>query len=277
LSTLTSRRLSCPFAPPRTVVRNKLASFHPGTRRLFSKSPGPSLSLRLPALQHFQIYAPDPPQVLPNQRLKMVAPSSIVPPSGFGYPLGDVSCADPRKPLPAPHAPGLFLFRALLRQVIRANSRSLVPLLRFATKPFRALYRRSSGFLPPRQPARLLLGRVIPPTSATLALLRFRAFQAPPLEPPDAELLLQRLALPRFPFLSPMKSSKRKIGALGLLSAQARSPLLRRVRACLTFPTVHPSPESLKHQLVAAYFFSSGSKASHEAFDGLLCNLLCPA
>jgi hypothetical protein len=177
LSTLTSRRLSCPFTPPRAVRPSEarfVLSLCPPTS---SWHKDPSLSLRLIALQHFQIYAPVPPATLSSLRAKRVAPSPLVPPSGFGYPLGDVSCVDPRKPLPAPHAPGLFLFRALLHRVIPSEFLPKVPLLRFRTKPSRpctgapAVYAHLGSRL-------AASGPVLPLSCAALALLRFRASQA---------------------------------------------------------------------------------------------------
>jgi hypothetical protein len=69
-----------------------------------------------------------------KSHLEPCAQDSIVPPSGFGYPLGDVSSASPRKPLSASHTPGLRLFRAFLDRMIELRSPSIPSAL---TLPFK--------------------------------------------------------------------------------------------------------------------------------------------
>jgi hypothetical protein len=74
------------------------------------------------------------PWNLSKSHLEPCAQDSIVPPSGFGYPLGDASSASPRKPLSASHTPGLRLFRAFLDRMIELKFPSIPSAL---TLPFK--------------------------------------------------------------------------------------------------------------------------------------------
>jgi hypothetical protein len=58
----------------------------------------------------------------------------------------------PREPLSAPNAPGLCPSELFSFRMIEGRFPFPFPLLRFPTRPVRALYRRFSGFIPPGKP-----------------------------------------------------------------------------------------------------------------------------
>jgi hypothetical protein len=87
-----------------------------------------------------------------------------VPPSGFGYPLGGVSCPNPWKPLSASHALGLRPSELSSSPVIRRKvSLHPFPPRLFPVKPSRPGGGAIGGFIPPEKPCPLLLPWVFTP------------------------------------------------------------------------------------------------------------------
>lgn len=138
--------LSCPSTPPSASLTFKPRHFARPRSTPKPDSVAPRLSSS--ALQH----SSDPRTLLfiPCGTSEKLLPClSEVPPSGFGYPLGDFSPSDPREPLSAPNAPGLPLSKLSSSTAIGETFPSHLSALALPSETSSASDRRFSGFLPP--------------------------------------------------------------------------------------------------------------------------------
>jgi len=138
-----------------------------------------------PALQHsFRSRRPSLRFRFPVGVSSLLPSAREVSLSGFGYPLSDVSCLDPREPLSAPNAPGLFSSELSSSPGVDEMFPLHPPLMRFFKKPL-GLLSALQRFNPPKKagpfyllpkglvsvralcsPESFLVSRALPPDSS---------------------------------------------------------------------------------------------------------------
>jgi len=163
-----------------------------------------------------------------------------VPTSGFGYPLAGSELALPREPLSAPNALELRPSELCSSRVIERRLPFPAPLLRFLTKPLRALHRRYSGLIPSGKPFPSsqpnFLRRVGDLCSLGLTHLSGSLSADPPREASPFTDLPSRPSVPEDLTIS-------KTGSLKVSLSTARYFPPKRAPACLMFrANCHPPP-----------------------------------